>query len=240
MRSSFGISLLAHLGVLSLLLVSARLSANVEPRPVVYRVNLVQPRVEPEVQAPEPPPPEPPPSRPVPREVPELRVHRRQAREVRLTSPEAAPETPLRVEHRERRERRPEPPAPEPPPPTPPPEPEEVPPAAEEPLPRGASTQVQPDSPLFAEYAYYRVAMRNKISSLWSPPRASSELVCAVHFRIVRSGAIVGARIQQSSGLAFFDHTALRAVIEASPLPPLPAEFPDDVVGVTFQFAYSP
>ena len=106
--------------------------------------------------------------------------------------------------------------------------------------PRGKSTQVSADEPAFAEFAYYRVAMRNKISSQWSPPRASTELVCTVHFRIVRSGAVVGPRLVASSGLPFFDHTALRAVVESSPLPPLPAEFPGDVVGVSFEFAYTP
>ena len=109
MKSSFGISLLVHAAVLSLLLVSARLSANMEPRPVVYRVNLVEPVVEPAIEE---APPAPPARRPVPREVPEIRVRHRRARDVKMKAPAAAPETPLRVEHRERRKERREPPPP--------------------------------------------------------------------------------------------------------------------------------
>jgi protein TonB len=187
------------------------------------------------------PPPEPATESPeVPREVPALERQPRRPAEARVRAPEKAAPQPLATEEPEPRRRRVE----TAPAATPPPAseaqaaaPDEAEPAEQ---PRGKSTQVSADEPEFVRFAYYQVAMRNKISSQWSPPRASEALVCTVHFRIVRSGAVVAARVVESSGLAFFDHTALRAVIESSPLPPLPAEFPGDVVGVTFEFAYKP
>lgn len=235
MRSSLTISIVIHLLLTLVLLVSMRLTGASEARPVIVRVRLVEPRGEAPPAPPAPaaaltaePAPAPPPV-PLPQEAPPVRVRHRDAEHVAVRPPAAAAPQPLAVEEPRRARPRPA----ETPPPAAPPAP-----VAE--LPPGKSTQVETDAPAFTEFAYYRVAMRNKISSLWSPPRASSPLSCTVRFRIVRSGVIVGAGVAHSSGLAFFDHTALRAVVEASPLPPLPADFPADVVGVTFQFAYNP
>jgi protein TonB len=92
----------------------------------------------------------------------------------------------------------------------------------------------------FGDYAYYRIAMQNKIAANWSPGFISGEAICIVYFRIIRSGLVVGARVEESSGIPFYDQTALRAVLESSPLPPLPAQFPEDAVGVHFRFRYQP
>jgi TonB family protein len=92
----------------------------------------------------------------------------------------------------------------------------------------------------FGEFSYYQLAMQNKIAAHWSPGFISGEAVTIVYFRIIRSGTIVGARVEESSGIPFYDQTALRAVLEASPLPPLPAQFPDDAVGVHFRFRFRP
>jgi TonB family protein len=90
----------------------------------------------------------------------------------------------------------------------------------------------------FGDFGYYRLAIQNRIGSNWSPAFVSGEAVTIVYFRIIRSGAIVGARVEESSGISFYDQTALRAVLSSSPLPPLPAQFPEDAVGVHFRFRY--
>ncbi len=230
-------SLAIHACVSTVVLLGVHLNADLGPRPVIYRVNLIEPQLPAPVVEPEPEPePELEPPLPVPQQVPPVQVRARRPQTAEVRPPAAAPPQPISIDERRRERRQPEPEPPAPAPvPTPPPPPEEP-----EPRPRGKSTQVSEEAEIFAEFAYYRVAMRNKISALWSPPRASTELVCAVRFRIVRSGAVIGARIERSSGLPFFDHTALRAVSEASPLMPLPTDFPRDVVVVSFEFAYKP
>ncbi len=92
----------------------------------------------------------------------------------------------------------------------------------------------------FGDFGYYRLAMQNKIAANWSPGFVSGEAACIIYFRIIRSGAVVGARVEESSGIPFYDQTALRAVVESSPFPPLPAQLPDDMVGVHFRFRYQP
>jgi TonB family protein len=90
----------------------------------------------------------------------------------------------------------------------------------------------------FGDFSYYGLAIQNRIAANWSPAFVSGEAICIVYFRIIRSGNVVGARVEQSSGIPFYDQSALRAVLESSPMPPLPAQFPDDTVGIHFRFRY--
>ncbi len=251
---SFGLSVLCHALALAFVWWMAAIRLGPSERPTIYRVELVEldafePPVTPPagvdepIETPAPPPAAAPPEpvaepTPTPLEPPPLEGRRRSpsARRPEAPAPAAAAQ-PLAVS---------EPTEVAPPPaapavsetPVPPVEPPAATITAE--APAGASTQDVPESPLFTEYAYYRVAMRNKIAAAWSPPPAGAEMVCSVRFRIVRSGHLTGAQLATSSGLPWFDQTALRAVAQASPLPPLPADFPDDQVGVLFHFIFKP
>lgn len=93
-------------------------------------------------------------------------------------------------------------------------------------------------------YTYYLRAVEQKISSGWEPvvhgiPRGERREV-VVAFRILRDGTIEKPLVEKSSGLSFFDQSALRAVIQAAPLPPLPEGFPEDSLGIHFGFHYTP
>jgi TonB family protein len=88
-------------------------------------------------------------------------------------------------------------------------------------------------------FSYYIATVRRKIAASWQVPGGSSAAVhCRVYFRITRSGSIDGASVEGSSGNFLFDQAALRAVVQANPLPPLPGGFPDAYLGVHFSFAY--
>jgi len=86
-------------------------------------------------------------------------------------------------------------------------------------------------------FAYYLAALRNKIGSRWVPPQGMSGPVKAVvHFRIGRDGQVTLTEVESSSGYAFYDQTTLRALLSATPLPPLPAGYTDEYLGVHFAF----
>jgi len=91
-------------------------------------------------------------------------------------------------------------------------------------------------------FAYYLAALRNKIGSRWVPPaglESGGRRVRAVlYFRISRDGQVSLAQVESTSGFAFFDQTALRALLSATPLPPLPAGYTDQYLGVHFGFEY--
>jgi TonB family protein len=91
-------------------------------------------------------------------------------------------------------------------------------------------------------FAFYLATLRNKIGSRWVPPPGvdarGRPIKATVYFRVNRDGQISQASVETSSGYAFFDQTAMRALLAATPLPPLPAGFPDTYLGVHFGFEF--
>jgi TonB family protein len=60
-----------------------------------------------------------------------------------------------------------------------------------------------------------------------------------VVFYIDKKGRYTNARIVATSGSKTFDTSALMAIIESNPFPPLPKGFPGDQVGAKFVFSYN-
>jgi len=89
-------------------------------------------------------------------------------------------------------------------------------------------------------FAHYIGRMRRKIAAHWRVPEGSqgAERLCVIYFRVLRDGTVTNTMIEQSSGMFIFDQAAQRAVVQASPMPPLPREYRDEYLGVHFSFAY--
>jgi len=103
----------------------------------------------------------------------------------------------------------------------------------------GASVQAWGD--LGAGDSYLGL-VQSKIGRRWQPSAASTQgravLEAIVAFRISASGEIQEATIFQASGLSVYDREALRAVVEANPLPPPPARFRAAGLSIQFSFTY--
>lgn len=96
------------------------------------------------------------------------------------------------------------------------------------------------DSPVFP-YLYYLKILENKIYENWNPPLEEDSISgklksVVIFFKILKNGEIVSPHVEKSSGLSFYDQSALRAVILANPLPPLPLEFEEEFLGVHMGF----
>lgn len=90
-------------------------------------------------------------------------------------------------------------------------------------------------------YPYYFVQSFGKIGRNWSNPVAANQpLSCIIYFQIIRSGTVLDPEIEKSSGVTAFDRACLRAVLASSPLPPLPPDFRDDIIGIHLEFPYKP
>ncbi len=91
-------------------------------------------------------------------------------------------------------------------------------------------------------YAYYIQTLRNKISSSWYSALVSPGLkgkhAAIVYFRILRNGKVSDLRLETRSGNESLDLSALRAIKEASPFPPLPNDFVGGYLGVHFEFEW--
>jgi TonB family protein len=97
-------------------------------------------------------------------------------------------------------------------------------------------------------YQWYLDALQRKIGDRWRPPsrvyRNNPKVV--IRFLIDRMGRIKDVKVDDkggssgrdgSSGMWDLDQSAKRAVTEASPVPPLPAGFPGDSLGVHYTFS---
>lgn len=139
--------------------------------------------------------------------------------------------------------------APEPPKKKKKPEKRDEPPPAEEPvtltLPSatigsaGLKGDLSLDTHDFA-FTYYLVLVRNRIAANWAPPAGVAtggrRVRTVVYFRVARGGELSGVRMEEASGLEFFDRSAIRAVMLSDPLPPLPLGFGGGDLGIHFGF----
>ncbi len=179
---------------------------------------------------PEPAPPPPPPPPPEPK--PEPKVSK-------LPPPAKPPakDVPVLAEKKKKKTATPKA---KPPPPKPPP------PAGPLPLPRrkgtaegnplGISTtgaNLGVEDPSFT-YDYYIERVRASISEHWvRPPVGGGQVETLIYFRVAGDGKIFQQRILEGSGTQVFDKAAMRAVANASPLPPLPKSYKKDYLGIT-------
>jgi len=93
------------------------------------------------------------------------------------------------------------------------------------------------------EFTLYLLTVRNRIGQSWGAPAGivtrGEPVRCTVFFRIDRLGLISDVKLEDASGVAFFDQSAVRAVQISSPLPPLPAGYDRSSLGVHFGFQYT-
>jgi periplasmic protein TonB len=86
----------------------------------------------------------------------------------------------------------------------------------------------------------YYINIQRKVEIYWFPPPIESAAdfkEAVVTFILYPTGRIADPTIEKSSGNAFFDQAALRAIYEASPLPPFPQGIRDPSLKVHFSFS---
>jgi protein TonB len=85
-------------------------------------------------------------------------------------------------------------------------------------------------------YTLYIENMKRLIGSRWFHPQVTGAGIATIYFVIERDGTIHEAKTETSSGNGTFDRAALRAVLESSPLPPLPFGYGGTFLGVHLTF----
>lgn len=89
------------------------------------------------------------------------------------------------------------------------------------------------------EYAYYVQQLLGRIHQHWQRTPVRGTAVVIVRFTIWRDGSVHDVEVEQSSGVSILDRGAMRAILLADPMPPLPNSYPRDQVGVHLRFTYS-
>lgn len=87
-------------------------------------------------------------------------------------------------------------------------------------------------------FTWYLRQIQQKVSERWRAPITGTTpgSRSVVLFEIQRDGRIRHPIVEQTSGDALFDQSALRAIMEAGPFPPLPQEFKASSLRVHFGF----
>jgi TonB family protein len=87
-------------------------------------------------------------------------------------------------------------------------------------------------------FSYFLSGVERKVSENWFSAVAEGAvgLTSVVYFRLMRDGSVGDVRVEKSSGNAYFDRAAVRAVKSAVPFPPLPRAFPGEFLGIHFTF----
>jgi periplasmic protein TonB len=90
-----------------------------------------------------------------------------------------------------------------------------------------------------AALGWYQAAVRAALESAWIKPYIDDQrqtYSVAVAFEIARDGTTRNIRIVQPSGVPSLDRSAVRAVMEASPLPAIPPTWTGDILPATMRF----
>ena len=90
------------------------------------------------------------------------------------------------------------------------------------------------------EYAWYRSMVISKLNGSWIKPvlpfQTVQPLQATVTFIIEKDGSVSSLEIDSSSGYPALDRSAIRAVYDASPLPPLPMQISQSNLQARFIF----
>lgn len=86
----------------------------------------------------------------------------------------------------------------------------------------------------------YNDAVASIIYQAWQPPSKTpadkESATVVVRFKIARGGEISNPRVEKRSGSEVLDASALQAIKESSPLPPLPDDYKGDSIEVCMTF----
>jgi len=86
-------------------------------------------------------------------------------------------------------------------------------------------------------YPYWFTLALNKLKQNFrNPLNVQGRIVAAVKFTVIQSGKVIEIEIVESSGYPVFDNAAKAAVERSDPFPPLPREFPDEIISINVPF----
>ena len=92
-------------------------------------------------------------------------------------------------------------------------------------------------------FTYYLQNIINRVSGNWFTslvdPGITGSFQTTVHFRIHKNGQITDLKIEESSGIRSLDMSALRAIQNSAPFPPLPRAYEDEYLGIYLIFEHS-
>jgi protein TonB len=101
----------------------------------------------------------------------------------------------------------------------------------------GGGVGVGDNSPFGTQFGWYAKLIVEQAGQHWQTGRLNQVNPATVMFTIRRDGSVTGVRILQSSGNQAMDFSVQRAIMDASPFPALPPQFPGNDAPVQLRFS---
>ncbi len=95
---------------------------------------------------------------------------------------------------------------------------------------------VGPNSTFGNQFGAYASLVIQRVSDKWQSSGVFQGQTVVITFEIMRDGSVRNPKIAQRSGNPTLDYSALRAVTDAGPFPPLPANYNGSSTDVELQF----
>jgi len=97
---------------------------------------------------------------------------------------------------------------------------------------------IGPNSPFGFQFGAYAQQVRDLIARKWNQNgvTASASAKAVITFQILRNGTVTNVQLAEPSGSYTLDTSSRRAVLDANPLPPLPAGFSRNQADVELWF----
>lgn len=104
--------------------------------------------------------------------------------------------------------------------------------------PGGGAVGVGPNNALGDRFGAYADLVAQRVTEKWQNGALAGQSapIAIITFDIQRDGSIRNAKVAQPSGNSTMDYSALRAVMDAAPFPPLPSGFDRNEANVQLQF----
>jgi protein TonB len=104
----------------------------------------------------------------------------------------------------------------------------------------GGGVGIAEGNPFGNRFGYYASLIRQKVAENWRTgdldPRIRTAPPVIVTFTVARDGRASDVRLIQGSGIPPLDYSCQRAVLDASPFPPLPAQYERNSATIEFWF----
>jgi protein TonB len=102
----------------------------------------------------------------------------------------------------------------------------------------GGAVGLGQNSTLGSRFGAYADLVAQRVTEKWQNSALAGQTapMAIVTFEILRDGSIRNAKVAQPSGNSTMDYSALRAVMDAAPFPPLPSEYDRNQASVELQF----
>jgi periplasmic protein TonB len=95
---------------------------------------------------------------------------------------------------------------------------------------------VGPNSTFGNQFGAYASLVIQRVTDKWLTNGLTASAVVVVTFDIQRDGSVRNAKVAQRSGDSTLDYSAVRAVTDAAPFPPLPPNYSGSSTSVELQF----